>query len=103
MEFETRAIHAGQEPEQVTGSVNVPIFQTSTYVQDGVGQMRSGHDYARTVNPTRTALQTCLAALEGGAHGVAFSSGMAAISAVLGTFRPGTRTRVGWLHPAPKR
>ena len=92
MEFETRAIHAGQEPEQVTGSVNVPIFQTSTYVQDGVGQMRSGHDYARTVNPTRTALQTCLAALEGGAHGVAFSSGMAAISAVLGTFRPGTRT-----------
>jgi cystathionine gamma-synthase len=92
MEFETRAIHAGQEPEQVTGSVNVPIFQTSTYVQDGVGQMRSGHDYARTVNPTRTALQTCLAALEGGAHGVAFSSGMAAISAVLGTFAPGTRT-----------
>ena len=92
MEFETRAIHAGQEPEKVTGSVNVPIFQTSTYVQDGVGQMRSGHDYARTVNPTRTALQECLAALEGGAHGVSFSSGMAAISAILGTFRPGTRT-----------
>jgi cystathionine gamma-synthase len=92
MEFETRAIHAGQEPEQVTGSVNVPIFQTSTYVQDGVGQMRSGHDYARTINPTRTALQTCLAALEGGAHGVSFSSGMAAVSAVLGTFQPGTRT-----------
>jgi cystathionine gamma-synthase len=92
MEFETRAIHAGQEPEAVTGSVNVPIFQTSTYVQDGVGQARSGHDYARTTNPTRTALQICLAALEGGAHGVAFSSGMAAISAVLGTFVPGTRT-----------
>ena len=92
MEFETRAIHAGQEPEQVTGSVNVPIFQTSTYVQDGVNQARSGHDYARTVNPTRTALQECLAALEGGAHGVAFSSGMAAISAILGTFTPGTRT-----------
>jgi cystathionine gamma-synthase len=92
MEFETRAIHAGQEPEPVTGSVNVPIFQTSTYVQDGVNEPRSGHDYARTTNPTRTALQTCLAALEGGAHGVAFSSGMAAISAVLGTFRPGTRT-----------
>jgi cystathionine gamma-synthase len=92
MEFETRAIHAGQEPEQVTGSVNVPIFQTSTYVQDGVNQARGGHDYARTVNPTRTALQACLAALEGGAHGVSFSSGMAAISAVLGTFTPGTRT-----------
>ncbi len=92
MEFETRAIHAGQEPEQVTGSVNVPIFQTSTYVQDGVGRMRSGHDYARTINPTRTALQACLAALEGGAHGVSFSSGMAAISAILGTFQPGTRT-----------
>ncbi len=92
MRFETRAIHAGQEPEAVTGSVNVPIFQTSTYVQDGVGAMRGGHDYARTINPTRTALQECLASLEGGAHGVAFSSGMAAISAILGTFRTPTRT-----------
>jgi cystathionine gamma-synthase len=92
MEFETRAIHAGQEPEQVTGSVNVPIFQTSTYVQDGVGGMRGGHDYARTINPTRTALQECLASLEGGRHGVAFSSGMAAISAIMSSFAPGTRT-----------
>jgi cystathionine gamma-synthase len=92
MEFETRAIHAGQEPEAVTGSVNVPIFQTSTYVQDGVGGMRGGHDYARTINPTRTALQECLASLEDGAHGVAFSSGMSAISAILGSFGPGTRT-----------
>ncbi len=91
MEFETRAIHAGQEPEAVTGSVNVPIFQTSTYVQDGIGGMRDGHDYARTINPTRTALQTCLAALDGGRHGVAFASGMAATSAVLGTFPIGTR------------
>jgi cystathionine gamma-synthase len=91
MEFETRAIHAGQEPEAVTGSVNVPIFQTSTYVQDGVGAMRGGHDYARTINPTRTALQECLASLEGGRHGVAFASGMAATSAVLGTFKPGSR------------
>ena len=89
--FETRAIHAGQEPESVTGSVNVPIFQTSTYVQDGVGEMRGGHDYARTINPTRTALQECLASLEGGRHGVAFASGMAATSAVLGTFPVGTR------------
>jgi cystathionine gamma-synthase len=92
MQFETRAIHAGQEPEEVTGSVNVPIFQTSTYVQDGVGAMRGGHDYARTINPTRTALQECMASLEGGSHGVAFASGMAAISAILSSFAPGTRT-----------
>jgi cystathionine gamma-synthase len=91
MHFETRAIHAGQEPEAVTGSVNVPIFQTSTYVQDGVGGLRDGHDYARTINPTRTALQECLASLEGGRHGLAFASGMAATSAVLGTFAPGSR------------
>jgi cystathionine gamma-synthase len=91
MQFETRAIHAGQAPEPVTGSVNVPIFQTSTYVQDGVGEMRGGHDYARTINPTRTALQECLASLEGGRHGIAFASGMAATSAVLGTFKPGSR------------
>ena len=75
MEFETRAIHAGQEPDPLTGAVNVPIYQTSTYAQDGVLQMRGGHDYARTINPTRTALETCLAALEGGKHGVCFSSG----------------------------
>jgi cystathionine gamma-synthase len=91
MRFESLAIHAGQEPEPVTGAVNVPIFQTSTYVQTGVNQARGGHDYARTVNPTRTALETCIAALEGGAHGVAFSSGMAASSAVMASFQPGTR------------
>ncbi len=91
MRFESLAIHAGQEPEPVTGAVNVPIFQTSTYVQDGVGAMRGGHDYARTINPTRTALQTCLAALEGGAFGIAFSSGMATSSAVMSSFAPGTR------------
>jgi cystathionine gamma-synthase len=91
MRFESLAIHAGQEPEPVTGAVNVPIFQTSTYVQDAVGAARGGHDYARTVNPTRTALETCLAALEHGAHGVAFSSGMAASSAVMASFKPGTR------------
>ncbi len=89
--IETLAIHAGQEPEPITGSVNVPIFQTSTYVQDGVGGMRNGHDYSRTINPTRTALQQCLAALEGGRHGVAFSSGMAAISGLMGAFGPMTR------------
>ena len=92
MEFETRAIHAGQEPDPLTGSVNVPIYQTSTYAQDGVLQMRGGHDYARTINPTRTALETCLASLEGGEHGICFSSGMGATTAVMELFAPGTRT-----------
>ena len=92
MEFETRAIHAGQEPDALTGSVNVPIYQTSTYAQDGVLQMRGGHDYARTINPTRTALEACLASLEGGRHGVCFSSGMGATTAVMELFAPGTRT-----------
>ena len=92
MEFETRAIHAGQEPDALTGSVNVPIYQTSTYAQDGVLQMRGGHDYARTINPTRTALEECLAALEGGAHGICFSSGMGATTAIMELFAPGSRT-----------
>ena len=92
MEFETQAIHAGQEPDPLTGSVNVPIYQTSTYAQDGVLQMRGGHDYARTINPTRTALEACLASLEGGRHGVCFSSGMGATTAVMELFAPGTRT-----------
>ncbi|MGE0488536.1 MAG: cystathionine gamma-synthase [Vulcanimicrobiota bacterium] len=77
---ETLAIHAGQEPEPVTGAVVVPIFQTSTYVQEGLGKPRQGYDYARTDNPTRKAYETCLAALEGGRFGVAFGSGMAAIN-----------------------
>jgi cystathionine gamma-synthase len=92
VEFETRAIHAGQEPDPLTGSVNVPIYQTSTYAQDGVLQMRGGHDYARTINPTRTALEQCLASLEGGAHGVCFSSGMGATTAIMELFAPGSRT-----------
>jgi cystathionine gamma-synthase len=92
VEFETRAIHAGQEPDPLTGSVNVPIYQTSTYAQDGVLQMRGGHDYARTINPTRTALEQCLASLEGGAHGVCFSSGMGATTAIMELFSPGSRT-----------
>jgi cystathionine gamma-synthase len=92
VEFETRAIHAGQEPDPLTGSVNVPIYQTSTYAQDGILQMRGGHDYARTINPTRTALETCLASLEGGKHGICFSSGMGATTAVMELFAPGTRT-----------
>jgi cystathionine gamma-synthase len=82
----------GQEPDPLTGSVNVPIYQTSTYAQDGVLQMRGGHDYARTINPTRTALETCLASLEGGKHGICFSSGMGATTAIMELFAPGTRT-----------
>lgn len=88
--FSTRAIHAGQEPDPHTGSVIIPIHATSTFVQDGVGGLRDGHEYARTSNPTRTALETCLAALEGGRHGRAFASGMAATDALLrATCRPG--------------
>jgi cystathionine gamma-synthase len=92
MEFETRAIHAGQEPDPLTGAVNVPIYQTSTYAQDGVGAMRGGHDYARTINPTRTALEECLASLEQAEHGLAFASGMSAIAAVLELVSPGQLT-----------
>jgi cystathionine gamma-synthase len=88
--FATRAIHAGQDPDPSTGSVIVPIHATSTFAQDGVGGSRQGYEYARTGNPTRTALETCLAALEGGRHGRAFASGMAATDALLrATCRPG--------------
>lgn len=83
MEFETLAIHAGQDPDPNNGAVMVPIYQTSTYVQDGVGKPRAGYEYSRTKNPTRLALEACIAALEGGAHGLAFASGMAATDAVL--------------------
>ncbi len=78
--FDTLCIHAGQEPEPVTGAVAVPIFQTSTYVQEGFGRPRGGFEYARTKNPTRLALEKLLAALEGGAAAHAFASGMAATS-----------------------
>jgi cystathionine gamma-synthase len=81
--FNTRAIHAGQEPDPLTGAVSVPIYQTSTFKQDGVGGLRSGYEYSRSANPTRAALETCLAALEGGARGLAFASGLAAEDAVL--------------------
>lgn len=88
--FATRAIHAGQDPDPVTGSVIVPIHATSTYAQDGVGGMRGGYEYSRTGNPTRTALETCMAALEGGRRGLAFASGMSATDAVLrAVCRPG--------------
>jgi cystathionine gamma-synthase len=83
--FETLAIHAGQEPDEMTGAVVPPIYQVSTYKQDGVGGARGGHDYARSINPTRTALETCISELEGGARGLAFASGMAAADTVLRT------------------
>ena len=88
--FATRAIHAGQDPDPHTGSVIVPIHSSSTFVQDGVGGLREGYEYAGTANPTRTALETCLAALELGLHGRAFASGMAATDVLLrATCRPG--------------
>ena len=83
--FDTLAIHAGQEPDSATGAVVVPIYQTSTYAQDDVGATRGGYEYSRSANPTRTALETCLAALERGAVGLAFASGMAAEDTVLRT------------------
>jgi cystathionine gamma-lyase len=86
--FGTRCIHAGQPPEPVTGAVMVPIYQTSTYVQDGVGGHK-GYEYGRTGNPTRTALETCLASLEGATHGVCFASGCAATSTVIHTLAAG--------------
>jgi len=83
MKFETLAIHAGQEPDPNNGAVMTPVYFTSTYMQDGVGKPRQGYEYSRTMNPTRKALQDCLAALEGGSHGLAFSSGLAATDTVL--------------------
>lgn len=88
--FETLAIHAGQEPDPVTGAVVPPIYQVSTFKQDGVGGTRGGYEYARTANPTRTSLEECLAALEGGRLALAFASGMAAEDCLLRTvLRPG--------------
>ncbi|MGM1063401.1 cystathionine gamma-synthase [Saccharothrix sp. Mg75] len=88
--FATRAIHAGQAPDPTTGSVIVPIHATSTYAQDGVGGLRGGFEYSRTGNPTRAALEECLAALEGGRHGRAFASGMGATDTALRALcRPG--------------
>src|SRR6476619_6834201 len=88
--FSTKAIHAGQEPDPTTGAVIPPIHPSSTYAQDGVGGTRSGYEYSRSANPTRTALQECLAALEGGRHAVAFGSGMGATDVLLrALMRPG--------------
>src|SRR3712207_740453 len=83
--FSTRAIHAGQRPDPGNGSVAPAIWATSTYAQDGVGGLRSGYEYSRSANPTRTALEQCLAALENGQHGYAFASGLAAEDTLLRT------------------
>jgi cystathionine beta-lyase/cystathionine gamma-synthase len=88
MKFSTKAIHAGQEPDPTTGAVSVPIYQTSTYAQQGIGKHK-GFEYARTQNPTRSALEANLAALEGGRAGFAFASGMAATNAVMTLLRAG--------------
>jgi cystathionine gamma-synthase len=88
--FDTLAIHAGQEPDPFTGAVTVPIYATSTYKQDGVGGVRGGYEYSRSANPTRTALEQALAALEGGTRGLAFASGLAAEDTLLrAACRPG--------------
>ena len=92
--FDTRAVHAGMEPDPATGAVMTPIYQTSTYAQTGVNEHK-GYDYARTDNPTRSALQAALAALEGGRFGLAFSSGMAAIDTLLRLVAPGQRVLCG--------
>ncbi len=88
MKFSTKAIHAGQEPDPTTGAIMTPIYQTSTYAQTGMGEHK-GFEYARTGNPTRSALEACIASLENGTYGLAFASGMAAESAVLSLLSAG--------------
>ena len=90
MDFETRAIHVGQEPDPATGAIITPIYQTSTYVQEAVGEHK-GYDYSRVHNPTRTALQTALASLESAEHGIAFSSGLGATTTLMHLLNPGDR------------
>ena len=90
MDFETRAIHEGQEPDPATGAITTPIYQTSTYVQEGVGKNK-GYDYSRAGNPTRTALETCLASLESADHGIAFSSGLGGVTTLMHLVSPGDR------------
>ena len=93
--FETLAIHAGQEPETTTGAVVVPIFQTSTYAQESLGNPRQGYDYSRADNPTRKAYEDCIAALENGRYGTAYSSGMGAINNCMYLLKSGDEVIVG--------
>jgi len=90
MDFETRAIHEGQEPDPTTGAITTPIYLTSTYVQDAVGEHK-GYDYSRVANPTRTALQQCLASLESAEYGLAYSSGLGATTTIMHLLNPGDR------------
>jgi cystathionine gamma-synthase/cystathionine gamma-lyase len=94
MRFETKAVHSGQQPDVTTGAVITPVYQTSTFHQEAVGKHK-GYEYSRTGNPTRTALETCLAELEGGRYGLAFSSGVAATAAVFSLFEKGTHIILG--------
>src|SRR6187401_3695077 len=94
MGFSTTAIHAGNEPDSATGAVSVPIYQTSTYAQDGLGKHK-GYEYARTQNPTRSALEKNIAALEGAKFGFAFASGMSAIDASLKLVKAGDHVILG--------
>src|SRR6476469_8506459 len=93
--FDTRAVHAGAEPDELTGAVSPPIYQTSTYVQDGVGRPRGGYEYARSQNPTRARLERAVADLEGGRHGIAFASGSAATAAIAQLATEGREIVVG--------
>jgi cystathionine gamma-synthase len=90
VDFETRAIHEGQEPDPATGAITTPIYLTSTYVQDAVGEHK-GYDYSRVANPTRSALQQCLASLESAEHGIAYSSGLGAVTTIMHLLNPGDR------------
>ncbi len=94
MRFATRAIHVGQEPDPATGATIVPIYQTSTYTQDAPGEHR-GYEYSRTANPTRSALEECVASLEGADHGLAFASGLAATIAAMSLLSPGDHIVAG--------
>src|SRR5512138_2968267 len=92
--FATRTVHAGQRPDPLAGAVMTPIYQTSTYVQEGLGRHK-GYEYARTANPTREVLERNVAALEGATHGFAFGSGLAALDILLKTFSPGDHVVCG--------
>src|SRR5512135_2113630 len=94
-DFATRAVHAGAEPDEATGAVSPPIYQTSTYAQDSVGRPRNGYEYARTQNPTRARLERAVADLEGGRHGIAFASGSATTSAIAQLAAAGEEILVG--------
>ncbi|MBV4165678.1 PLP-dependent transferase, partial [Bifidobacterium adolescentis] len=92
----TRAIHAGQEPDPTTGAVVTPIYMTSTFKQDGVGGLRNGYDYSRSINPTRNSFDEQLAAVEGAKYALSFSSGLAAIDVLLrSTLKPGDNILLG--------